>query len=159
MSEQVIDVDRAPRVHRRLVVTQDVEDLAAPVGDLFLAPLGVAVGRLRGGHLFQQAPEELHVQVALGALDGAVVQLARRQRVELGEGGHPAEVIRGPGAPNRKPCASGQPSSVSSAACASDSTPSATASMPSAADSETIAETIAVSPREVPSLPTNERSI
>src|SRR4051812_631262 len=159
MSEQVVEVDRAPRLERLVVVAQHVEHLAAPVGDLFGALLDVALGGLDRGCLRHQAPEELHVQVALRALDGAVMQLPRGERVELGEGGHAAEVIRGPGAPKRNPWASVQPRSASRIACSSCSTPSPIASIPSACDSETIAATIAVSPGELPSAATNDRSI
>src|SRR5262245_29991386 len=159
MSEQVIDVDRAPRVERVVVAAEDVRGLARPVRDLFLSLVDITVRagcRRRFGH---QAPKELEVQMALRALDGAVVQLARRERVQLSESGHGAETIRGPGAPKRKPWASGQPSSRSSRTWCSLSTPSATASMPSARAKDTLARTIALSPDEEASDATNERSI
>ena len=54
-----------------------------------------------GGAFLDQSPEELHVEPVLRALDGAVVQLAGGESVELLEPGHEPEVIRVPGAPNR----------------------------------------------------------
>src|SRR3954452_21752494 len=159
MSEQVVDVDRPLGFELALVLADRVHDLAAPVRDLVLGHLGVALGGGRGRHLGHQPPEELHVQVAASAGYRAVVQLARGQRVELLEGGHGLETIRGPGAPKRNPWASGQPSSRRRAACSSLSTPSPIASMPRARASEMIAATIAASPREATSAATNERSI
>src|SRR5262245_14005257 len=143
MSEQVIDVDRTARVERVVVMTQHVRDLPRPVRDFLLGLVNVAVGTSRGRSFGHQAPEELDVEVALRALDRAVVQLPRGERVELFECAHGAEVIRGPGAPNRKPWASGQPRSRSTRACSSLSTPSAIASIPSARANDTLAATIA----------------
>src|SRR4051794_36196646 len=159
MSEQVVDVDRALCLELALVLAHRVHDLAAPVRDLVLGQFGVALRGRGGRRLGHQPPEELDVQVAFGAGDGAVVQLARGQRVELLEGGHGLETIRGPGAPNKKPWPSGQPSSRRRAACSSLSTPSPIASIPNARASEMIAVTIAASPREATSAATNERSI
>src|SRR3954471_8712014 len=101
MSEQVVEVDRAPRLERLVVVAQHVEHLSAPVDDLLAALLDVALGGLGGGRLPGEPPEETHVQVALRALGRAVVQLAGGKGVKLLESGHGAEVIRGPGAPKR----------------------------------------------------------
>src|ERR1700754_5025284 len=159
MSEQVIDVDRAPRVQRVVVAAEHVRCLPAPVRDFLLGLVDVPVGARGRRRLRHQAPEEIEVEMALRALDRAVVQLPRRECVELFECGHGAEVIRGPGAPKRKPWASGQPSSRSIVTCSSLSTPSATASMPSARASDTLARTIALSPGEAANDATNELSI
>jgi hypothetical protein len=49
------------------------------MGDVGLRLVGVAGGRLRGRDRLQQPPQEADVEMAYGALDGAVVQFSGRQ--------------------------------------------------------------------------------
>src|SRR4051812_3978056 len=100
-AHQIVDIDRTADLERGVVVAQHLEHLAAPVRGLLLAALERPFGRVGSGAFLNQSPEKLDVEPVLRALDGAVVQLAGGQSVELLEGGHEPEVIRVAGAPNR----------------------------------------------------------
>ena len=81
--EQVVDVDRPLGLDARIVVVELLHHLAAPVLGLLFRLDGVAGRGVGGRRLLEQAPEELDVEVALGALDGAVMKLSRGERVEF----------------------------------------------------------------------------
>src|SRR6478609_3951032 len=100
-AQEIVDIDRTAHLERGVVVAQHLEHLAAPVQGVLLAALERPFGRVGSGAFLDQPPEELHVEPALRALDGAVVQLTGGQSVELLERGHVPEVIRVPGAPKR----------------------------------------------------------
>jgi hypothetical protein len=78
---EVVDVDGTHRVQQLRILHEGVLHFTTRVQDVAFRTSRVALRRFGDRKQLEEVPEELHVEVAFGVMEGAVVQFVRAERV------------------------------------------------------------------------------